>query len=197
MPGDWKQMYSEKPVDLPWYCGTAEPELVEIVRKRVVRPCRAIEIGCGQGTEAVFMATQGFRLSAIDLTPRALTFARRLARLVGVGIDFRRASALDLPFDKGTFAFAYDRGCFHHVAPADREAYRDEVHRVLAPRGRLFLRWFSDKVPGQWGPYRIPAREVRSIFSPRFRLGPIRLYPALGAIDGPPMLLFQCLMSRR
>ena len=197
MPGPWKEMYEGKPVDLPWFCGTAEPELVDLVRRRVVRPCRTLELGCGQGTEAVFMATQGFRLSAIDMMPRALTFARRLARLIGVGIDLRKASALDLPFDAATFGFAYDRGCFHHVEPADRERYRDEVHRVLAPKGRLFLRWMSEKTPGKRGPYRIPARDVRKVFSPRFRLGPIRLYPALGAIDGPPMWLYHCLMARR
>lgn len=197
MPGSWKEMYEGKPVDLPWFCGTAEPELVELVRRRTVRPCRALEIGCGQGTEAVFMATQGFRLTAIDMMPRALTFTRRLARLIGVGVELRRANALDLPFHARTFAFAYDRGCFHHIDPGFRERYRDEVHRVLMPEGRLFLRWMSEKTPGKWGPHRIPAREVRKLFSPRFRLGPIRLYPALGAIEGPPLWLYQCLMTRR
>jgi ubiquinone/menaquinone biosynthesis C-methylase UbiE len=104
------------------------------------RGATALDIGCGAGNEAVFMASCGLRTTGVDLSPTALSIAADRAQRAGVSVQWRTGSALALPVPDASVDFANDRGCFHHVAEPDRPAYAREVARVLRPGGRLLLR---------------------------------------------------------
>jgi SAM-dependent methyltransferase len=120
-----------------WHSSVATSELVDAVSEGFLKaPARVLDLGCGLGTEAGFLADNGFDVCGIDLSAVAVTrasAAHRNARYV-VG-DVRT-----LPFDDRCFDILIDRGLFHYLAPADRGAYAAEAERVLRRGGRLLLR---------------------------------------------------------
>ena len=67
---DWEQRYRDG--ETPWNSGLVSKELQRVLRERGIEPCRALELGCGVGTNAVFLAEQGFEVTAVDCAPLAL-----------------------------------------------------------------------------------------------------------------------------
>lgn len=193
----WEDFYGKTATNrLPWHSGAPDSELTDLVRRGIVRPCRALDVGCGQGTESVFLALARFRVTGLDLSAEALRRARKLAALLGAHVDFRRGDVLDMPFARGRFGLVNDRGCFHHIDPERRGEYAREVSRVLKPGGFLFLRCFSDKAAKGRGPHCIRRRELREALGETFRIRSILLYPSLGN-DGPPTTpLYACLAQK-
>ena len=195
-PRQWADFWRRTPVhQLPWHSAAVEPELVQAVMTRRLRPCSILDVGCGIGVESVFLAYQGFRVTGIDLGPRAISTARKLARLMDVRAAFRVADALKLPFPRGRFDAAIDRGCFHLVSPAARVAYAAEIHRVLKRRGRLILRCFTPQAPNV-GPARLSRQQIRRVFESHFSITSMKTYSSLG--NGmPPYRLWWCEMRKR
>lgn len=101
---------------------------------------RVLDLGCGTGTDAVFLATRNYEVHGLDFSPEALRLAERRARESGVVVHWHECSALDTPFDAGYFDLITDRGCCHHIGGPLRRQYANEVARILKPGGVLFLR---------------------------------------------------------
>ncbi len=99
-----------------------------------------LDVGCGLGNEAAYLAGAGWSAVGIDLSWTAIRQARQLHPPESDRCLFVRADVLSLPFAAGTFALATDRGCFHYLEPKRWPRYAAEVHRVLRPGGRLLLR---------------------------------------------------------
>src|SRR4249920_1669368 len=110
---DWNDSYRDG--NLPWDTGRPSSELESVFRRNTIPPCRALEIGCGTGTNSVWLAEQGFEVTGIDLAPLAVERAQERARAAGVKADFLVADVLQLPDPEGPFAFFFDRGCYHAV----------------------------------------------------------------------------------
>lgn len=108
------------------------------------RPRAALDIGCGSGADAVFLAQLGIDVTGVDASERALELARERAVRAGVEVRWVRADALDLPFEEGSFDLALDRGCLHHIAPEAHGRYAAEVARILKPGGVLLVRELND-----------------------------------------------------
>lgn len=100
----------------------------------------ALDIGCGAGREAIFLAQQNFQTIGVDLSAEALKIAHQRALKNGVSIDWRQGNVLQLPVETNTVDFVNDRGCFHVIAEEDRETYAQEVDRILKPGGFMLLR---------------------------------------------------------
>src|SRR5260370_28503524 len=107
----WDKRYREG--ESPWDTGQPSGELVRLVREEGIALCRALELGCGTGTNAVWLAQQGFDMTAVDLAPLALERAEARARAAGVKVRFVAASVLEPPDLGGPFPFFFDRGCYH------------------------------------------------------------------------------------
>jgi SAM-dependent methyltransferase len=176
------RIYSElAPEEIPWHMATPPPALAELVESGRVAPCRAVDLGCGAGHHAVWLARQGFDVTGLDVSAAAVARAQDLARSKGAACRFAVADLLDpgTHFD-GCFEFAYDWLVLHHVFPADRPRYAANVRRMLRP-GALYLSvCFSEDDRGLAGEgkYRQPQlgtqlylsseQEIRVLFEPLF-----------------------------
>jgi len=123
----------------PWV-GQARPELVELVESGVLQPSRAIDLGCGEGDNAIFLAQHGFQVTAVDFSPAAIAKAKTKARDAGVEVDFVIDDLTQLAKVSGHFDLLVDYGTFDDLSTKDRAAYVDQV-RSLAKPGAKFLLW--------------------------------------------------------
>ena len=121
-----------------------EPYLRDFARFEDARGLDVLEIGVGMGADHRELARYSPRsLSGVDLTERAVEFARKRLALYGLTSDLRQADAESLPFEDRTFDLVYSWGCLHH-SPDTQKAI-DEVWRVLRPAGRarimIYNKW--------------------------------------------------------
>lgn len=120
-----------------WHLSRPSPELISALGDGwLPSRGRALDIGCGLGTEIGYLAATGWQAAGIDLSEAAIAQA-------AAGHDdavFARADVRRLPFRQHCFDAAVDRGCFHYLGPDDRPAYAAELLRVLRPGGKLLLR---------------------------------------------------------
>lgn len=132
-----------------------------------------IDIGCGAGTEALYLASLGLSVVGVDRSEVALGIAATRAREAGLDVDWRHGDALALPVADGEARLALDRGCFHVIDREARGRYAAEVQRVLAPGGSLLLRGAraDDDEEGVVG---FDGEELDALFGPLgFRRGPL------------------------
>jgi SAM-dependent methyltransferase len=128
----------------PWDSGISPPELVEQIEgPTALRPGRALDIGCGTGTNCQYMLDHGWDVTGVDYVPRALAMAKRKAPgaklLVG---DVTRLRDLGV---SGPFDFMLDLGCFHSIPEARRSAYVREATAVAGPGATLLMFAFGEQ----------------------------------------------------
>lgn len=131
----------------PWDSGVRPPELVEVVEgPKALPPGRAIDLGCGTGTNCKYLIDQGWDVTGVDFVPRALAAAKRKAPaaklLVG---DVTKLGALGVA---GPFDLMLDLGCFHWIPDDRRAAYVGEAARVARRGATLLMFAFGEKGPG-------------------------------------------------
>lgn len=168
----WDRIYcEEKP---PWDSDEPSRHLIEFIEGRELRFCKALDICCGKGTEAIYLAEKGFAVSGIDISSEAIKLAKEKAESAEVSVGFEVGDVLQMPFKNDTFEFVNDKGCFHVFGPDERGEFAVEVSRVMTDGGRYMLRCFSDKQPGSYGPYRISREIITNTFSPLFEIDEIK-----------------------
>lgn len=153
---------------------------------------RALDVGCGSGQEAVYLAAAGMEVIAVDSSRPALELARERAAAAGVDLDLRAGSAFDLPVETESIDLVLDRGCLHGIDRDDRPDYAAEIARVLAPGGLFLLRGARDDDEEQ-GLIGVGAAEIDRLFpAPSFTRGPvapIELQAAAGDLAGNLVVL--------
>ena len=131
----------------PWDSGVTPPELVEWVEgPRALTPGRALDIGCGTGTNCKYLLDHRWQVTGIDFVPRALRAAKRKAPGASLLIgDVTKLAELGV---SGPFDLMLDIGCFHSIPDQRRDAYVHESARVSAPSATFLLFAFGEKGPG-------------------------------------------------
>jgi SAM-dependent methyltransferase len=100
---------------------------------------RVLELGCGHGRNATYLASLGCRVDAVDSSAQAIAWARDRASKSGVTVTFSRRSIFEIDAGYAGYDLVYDSGCFHHLAPHRREDYLNLVGRALKPGGSFGL----------------------------------------------------------
>jgi SAM-dependent methyltransferase len=121
----------------PWDTGVSPPELYAFIESHA--PGRALDLGCGTGTNAITLAQRGWQVIGVDFAVTAILVARRKARAAGVQADFRVGDVTRLVDLHGPFDLILDIGCFHGLTPDERLAYARNVKRWLGPDGVFLL----------------------------------------------------------
>jgi cyclopropane fatty-acyl-phospholipid synthase-like methyltransferase len=120
--------YYQRP---PWDTGISPPELIEFIENHP--PGRAIDIGCGTGTNVITLARSGWNVTGVDFAPRAIRLARRKLRSAKVQALLSVNDATKLHGITGPFDLALDIGCFHSLDQNGQEKYLDQLDRILSP----------------------------------------------------------------
>jgi SAM-dependent methyltransferase len=123
----------------PWV-GQARSELVRLVESGDLLPGRAIDLGCGEGDNAIFLAQHGFQVTAGDFSPAAIAKAKAKARESATDVDFVIDDLTRLTRVGDHFDVLVEYGTFDDLSNKDRAAYVDQV-RSLAKPGAKFLLW--------------------------------------------------------
>lgn len=134
----WDEFYADRDKPVPFFVDKPDENLVAHVEAGRVPPGRALDLGCGNGRNARYLARAGFEVDAVDLSPTAIEWARDHTD----NVRFRCGDAFTMDLT-GPYDLVYDSGCFHHLPPHRRISYRALLDRVLAPGGHLGLVCFA------------------------------------------------------
>ena len=124
----------------PWDSGISPPELIEFIQTHP--PGKAIDLGCGTGTNVITLAQSGWRVTGVDFAPRAIQLARQKIKRSGVQAELSVNDATKLIGITGPFDFAFDLGCFHGISKDGQTKYLTQLDRILAPNGFWLLYGF-------------------------------------------------------
>ncbi|MFC7303452.1 class I SAM-dependent methyltransferase [Streptomyces monticola] len=147
---------------VPWDIGEAQPDVVAMEREGRFTG-EVLDIGCGPGDNAVFLARQGHRVTAVDAASAAVEQARVRAR--GLDIAFAVADATRLDGYDGRFDSVLDSALFHTLGAEARRRYVAALHRVTRPGARLSMLCFADVPGGMPAPLSVAEKELRAVLS--------------------------------
>jgi SAM-dependent methyltransferase len=136
----WDQFYADRDRDVPFFAVKPDESLAAHLAGVLRTPGRALDLGCGPGRNALYLAAAGWTVDAVDLSPTAIAWAREQA--AGVEVNFRCADAFAADLT-GPYDLVYDSGCLHHLPPHRRVSYLALLDRCLAPGGHLALSCFA------------------------------------------------------
>ncbi len=158
----------------PWDTGRPSSELRRTVESGAVRPGRALDLGCGTGTNVLFLAERGFDATGIDIAPTALALGRAKAEKAGLRTRFLLADVLAPPALE-PFDFIFDRGCYHGLRGRSAAAYLESVRRLSHPGTRLLIMaGNANEPPPHYGPPRVKEAELRGDLSALFDFEELR-----------------------
>jgi SAM-dependent methyltransferase len=167
----WRRTYDrEKYTDLPWFEAGPSDQVRRAVRDRFWAPRSSVlDIGCGAGSNVLYLARHGYRALGVDLSPGAVRAARDRAERAGLAVSVREGDALALPFARRRLDGATDNGCFHTLPIPRRGEYAREVARVLRPGGGFVLAWVAREYTKPLGPpHRPSVGEIAEVFEAQF-----------------------------
>ena len=169
----WDERYATG--EAPWDVGQPDEHLVRFVESGRVPKGRALEVGCGTGTNALFLADRGFEVVGLDVSSLAIERAQGKAS----GVTACRFHCQDFLHDEtpgGPFELVFDRGCFHIFdEAAERARFAERVAALLGPQGVwLSLIGSTEGAERLEGPPRRSARDVASAVEPALELVELR-----------------------
>jgi SAM-dependent methyltransferase len=130
-------------------------------------PGKALDLGCGTGTNAITLARHGWRVTGVDFIPKAILAARAKALRSGFAIDFLVASVNDLSALPGPFDYALDIGCLHALKAEDRMRYAVNLSRLLRPQAWYMLYAWLPR-PSEGGIVGISTEEIEILLRADF-----------------------------
>ncbi|MES0489533.1 MAG: class I SAM-dependent methyltransferase [Leptospirales bacterium] len=187
-----------------WDSGVPSAELVKALSAGDIKPGRALELGCGTGTNSIFLAERGFEVTGVDNSDEALATGRekltkyyeKKSRILSVQFD-----KVKIPDFKSNvkYNFVFDRGCFHTFPKRSWQPYAQMVANLLQSGSYYLLLTGNDKEPRDPGPPVLSEKQIRDVFLPDFNIIRIKDFrfnlKKKNADDGA--LGHSCLMTRK
>ena len=154
--------------DTPWDHGTPDVNLIDMVIQRPIPKCKALDVGCGTGDNAIWLAQQYFVVTGCDISQTAIEKAKEKASMSNVNCSFIVADFLNNRIPGSPFGFVFDRGCFHSVeTDEERRRFAENVASHMEEGGLwLTLMGNADGQFREIGPPQLTARELAAAVEP-------------------------------
>ncbi|OVE74236.1 methyltransferase type 11 [bacterium B17] len=184
--------------DLPWDHGTFDSNLSDIVTKHPIPKCKALDIGCGTGSNVIWLAKHGFKVTGCDISPTAIEIAKEKTSDANVESTLVAADFLKEDIPGAPFGFVFDRGCLHTMdTPEDRIIFAQNVASLLDANGLwLSLIGNADDKPRDVGPPRLTAAEITNAVEANFEIISLKADFFKAGQEDPPKAWI-CLMKIR
>ncbi|MCF6249198.1 MAG: class I SAM-dependent methyltransferase [Desulfobacula sp.] len=158
--------------DTPWELDRPDKNLIKVIKEQQIQPGKALDIGCGTASNAIWLARNGFDVTGADFSPLAIEKAKERTKQQGANIRLMVKDFLDGDVVGFDFEFVFDRGCFHGFAKEDqRKQFAKNVSRHLKEDGLwLSLLGNNDDEPRDEGPPMRSALEIIMAVEPFFEL---------------------------
>jgi SAM-dependent methyltransferase len=136
----WDRFYADRDRPVPFFRWAPDESLVAWAaagRLPLGPGTRVLELGCGPGRNAIWLAQQGCTVDALDLSATAVAWGRERAAEAGVDVRFARVDIFAWRPPAEPYDLVYDSGCFHHLPPHRRVSYRALLEQTVRPGGRF------------------------------------------------------------
>ena len=182
----WERNWSRSPRH-HWELEAVSRHFVDALESGWLKPGdRCLDVGCGLGHSAAWLASRGLRVTGVDIAESAIRSART-RHAATPGLVFRTLDVTAPCDDLGPFEAIIDRGCLHVIPPPGRPGYFANVARWLAPGGVFLVQHRAVKQP----PERV-REQLRRRLSPDLEIihdRPIDMLEAAGPGEGIPGVL--------
>jgi SAM-dependent methyltransferase len=129
---DWDKRYAA--VENLW---AVKPNRFLVQEVADLTPGRALDLACGEGQNAIWLATLGWQVTAVDYSPVAIEKGRRRAERDGVDVDFVCADLVTYRPEPGAFDLVFV--LYLHIASSERAGVHEQASRAVAPGGTFVL----------------------------------------------------------
>ena len=192
----YKERYEAR--DTPWDIGKPDFNLIQTVTTTPIEPCKALEIGCGTGDNAIWLSQQNFNVLGIDTSEIAIEKAKGKALKANLKCTFIMIDFLTSHVEGAPFGFAFDRGCFHSLnSDKERKSFAENVIGHLEKDGLwLSLIGNADEQRHAPGPPQRTAIDIVNSVEPYFEI--LSLVSSYFGSNRPnPPRAWVCLMRKR
>jgi 2-polyprenyl-3-methyl-5-hydroxy-6-metoxy-1,4-benzoquinol methylase len=192
----WEERYEQK--NTPWDTGRPDIHLMNLFSGWPKLKSKVLEVGCGTGTNSVWLAEQGLHVTGMDISSRAIELAKKRAAAKGVECRFIADDFLTCQLEGRQFSLLVDRACFHVMGDDERwSLYVSQAAACLEPGGLWFcMAGNSDQIIDGEGPPRLSATQICATAEPAFEI--LRLETCQFDSNLPVAMRFwQCLLRVR
>lgn len=144
---EWDDIYKKLNLtQIPWHSSQPDRYLVRLINDKKIRKGTVLDLCSGDGTNSIYLASKGFKVVGVDISPTAVKIAKERCLKRNVQCTYLIGDVLKLELDQ-KFDLVLDRGCFHHIPRKYKPKYANLIFNSLKSRGKFYLLCFSDKNP--------------------------------------------------
>jgi methyl halide transferase len=191
---DWDAAYRQGTP--PWDAGRPHAELVRVVEDGLIPRGSVLELGCGTGADAVYLARQGFDVTAVEISPIALERARVRAEREDALVHFVLDDVFPFAPGCGPFDLVYDAGFYHFVRRRQIDRFIDLLWRVTRPGSHYFCLAGAGGRTGEGGPPQVDEDDIHDELGRLFETVHLRRCRLEGASREAGYPAWSCLMRR-
>jgi len=179
-----------------WETGNPASELVRTLDEGVISPGTTLDIGCGTGADAVYLARRGFEVTGVDCSPLAVERAHSRAEMESAAVCFVLGDVFKFVETAEPFDFVYDAGFYHFIRRVNLSRYLDLLWRTTRPGSFCLTLAGSTGETAEGGPPQVSQQEIRSELGRLFEFVHLRQFQFESPHRKGGFLGWSCLMRR-
>jgi 2-polyprenyl-3-methyl-5-hydroxy-6-metoxy-1,4-benzoquinol methylase len=175
-------------MDAGWDISGPQPVVVELEQAGHIGGT-VLDIGCGTGENALYLASRGHSVIGLDGSSAAIDRARAKGERRGIDATFTQADARKLAGYRSRFDTVIDSGLLHVFDDADRARYLAALRETCRTNARVHILAISDAAPPGPGPRRLTEQQLREWFAAGWDIEELRRVQMRGALPGSALTL--------